>query len=797
MKLPLGWLAEFVDIGADTAALCEVLTMGGLEVDAVEERSQGLAGVVVGKIVAIEPHPNGDRLQVCRVDAGAGDPLSVVCGAANARRGLRVAFARDGATLPNGARIGTTEVRGVSSAGMLCSEAELGLADQSDGILELPGKAPIGKDVSEYLGARDTIVELSITPNRGDCLSILGLAREVALLTGVRLRTHRPKVKEKGAAAAAEVSVRIDEAGACRRYAARVIRGVAVGASPMWVRLRLEAAGMRSVNNIVDATNYVMLERGQPLHAFDLAKLQQREIVVRRAGSTDAMQTLDGMVRALVSDDLLITTGDEALAIAGVMGGADSEVTDATTDLLLESAWFDPSSVRQTSKRLDLKSEAAYRFERSVDVEGVVDALDAVAALIATLAGGEIAPGVVDCYPGRREAEPITLRPERVSALLGTEIARSEVRRSVKALGAKVEKADGGALAVYPPTFRSDLVREIDLIEEVARVHGYGEIPTRMPVKQIASGEVPLRMQLAQRIRTVLQGLGFSELVGLAFASEQRNQLFPGTNTTGRGTRLLNPIASDEPELRRSLLTSVVAMWRLNRNQGAGAIAGYSIGKVYWHDGESREGWRVAGVLAGQMPTLGLGTRRPPDFGDAKGVLEQVFEELHVVDRISWVTESTLDSFHPGKTACVHIDGRPVGILGALHPEAEVTLDLDGAHWLFEIDLDAVVKLEVPPLRYAGLPRYPSVVRDLALVVDGDFHSGEISRFVCNWNPDLVEDVYLFDEYVGSPIAPGQKSLAYSIAFRAVDRTLTDEEVNGLQEQLMAALEQEYSVKQR
>ncbi len=797
MKVPLRWLRELVPFEGDTAALCERLTMGGLEVDAVEQRGADLSGVVAARVKSVDSHPDADRLRVCQVDAGDGASLTIVCGAANVRRGMIAALARCGAELPGGTQIGDTVIRGVASAGMLCSLAELGLEDSSDGIVELDRGTALGSDVGDLLGARDTILEISITPNRGDCLSLLGLAREVALLTGTRLKLPRLRLKEGEEATAEAIAVRIDDVDGCRRYAARVVRGVRVGPSPQWMRWRLEDAGVRAINNVVDVTNYVMLERGQPLHAFDLERLPQPQIVVRRAASSRALQTLDGVVRELAADDLLITTGDEPVAVAGVMGGADSEVHEATTDVLLEAACFDPSTVRGTARRMDLHSEASYRFERGVDVDAVVANLDRAASLLAKTAGGTASKGVVDVYPSRREPTPILLRPQRVGEVLGYSVGRGVIRKTMKSLGARVSSA-GGGLSVTAPTYRNDLEREIDLIEEVARVVGYAEIPSRLPARPLRVGSMPARMACERQVRRLLCGAGLSELVGLAFASTEANETFPGLNTAGRGVRLLNPIARDEGELRRSILHSVVAMWRYNRNQGAVAIGGFSIGKTYWwNDGRAREGWRLGGVVAGAMPARGLGARRPPELSDVKGILESVFEQRGLWSRMRWQHGAEIASFHPGKSAVIRVDDQVIGMLGCLHPDVEAKVDLAGEHWLFEIDLDLLTSLESPAKRFAGLPRYPAVARDLAVVVDADFASDQIVRYVCAWKPDLVEAVELFDEYVGSPIAPGKKSLAYSVAYRAADRTLTDEEVNGLQEQLLLALEKEFAVEQR
>jgi phenylalanyl-tRNA synthetase beta chain len=797
MKVSLNWLRELLALELDTAAICERLTMGGLEVEGVTQVGAEIASVVVAEVCGTEPHPNADQLTVCRVRSGGGEPATVVCGARNMRVGDRVAYAPPGAELPGERRIETAAIRGVTSAGMLCSAEELGLPGDGDGILILAADAAIGAPLIAHLGIEDVVLEIAVTPNRGDCLSILGIARELAALSGARLRRHRARLRERGEATAAQIAVRIDDAAACRRYAARIVRGVRIAPSPPQVQQRLSAVGLRPINNVVDVTNLVMIERGQPLHAFDLARLARPEIVVRRAGASAAMQTLDGVVRGLEADDLVISTGDEAIAIAGVMGGADSQVGEATTDVLLESAWFDPSCVRRTARRLDLHSEAAYRFERGVDIGGVDAALERAAELLQQWAGGSVAVGSVDCYPGRQPAEAIALRPARVEALLGCPLGRGEVRRTLRALGAEVASGPGGTLAVVAPSFRYDLQREIDLIEEVARVLGYDRIPASMPSGSLSGANAPERQRLEREIRSLLRAAGLFEVVGLSFVAPRANQLFPGLRAGGAAVELMNPVNRDEGEMRRSLLTTLVAFWRHNRNHGAAAIAGFSLGKVYWRTDTPGEGWRLAGVLAGQVPRLGLAESRAPVFADAKGVVETVLAHLDLDRRVEWRRDAGAASLHPGKSALLLLDGAPLGVIGALHPDVEAELGVEEAHWLFEVDLEALVRHSPPQHVFRGLPRFPAVARDLALVADERFPADRVVRFVRDWNRDLVEDITLFDEYVGAPIAPGKKSLAYSIAYRAPNRTLTDEEVNALQDQLTEALTSELHVEPR
>jgi phenylalanyl-tRNA synthetase beta chain len=591
------------------------------------------------------------------------------------------------------------------------------------------------------------------------------------------------------------VSVRIDDPAGCPRYGARLVRGVTIAPSPAWIAQRLHAVGLRPLNNVVDITNLVMIERGQPLHAFDVERLARPEVVVRRAGDTRTIRTLDGLDRQLDPADLLITTGSEPIAIAGIMGGADSEISERTTTVLLESAYFDPASVRRTARRLELRSEASYRFERGVDIEGVPSAAERAAALLAEVAGGEVAPGWVEAYPSPPQVTPIHVRPKRVEEILGTTVSRSEMTGTLKALGASVTAAHG-ALSVVPPSYRSDLKREIDIVEEIARVLGYDRIPATMPAVQVEGGNLPERLRREREVKRLLAAIGFHEAVTLSFAATRTNRLFPGLGVDGEAVTLANPVNRDEPELRRSLLGGVVSSWRINRNQGARGLAAFSTGRVFWSADTPREGWRLAGILAGEVPHRGLGAARAAEFADAKGAVEGILECLRVTDRARWERWEGAP-FHPGKTARLRCGDDVVGVVGALHPEVEFALDIDGPCWVFELDTEKLLPYCPPQLLFTGLPRFPAVARDVAVVVDEDFASDRVVHFVRQWRPELVEDVALFDAYAGAPIPPNRKSLAYTISYRAADRTLTDEEVNALHAELVAALVRELGVELR
>ena len=796
MKVLLNWLREFVPIALDTPALCERLTLGGLAVDGYEELGADIRGVVIGEIISTAPHPQAERLTLCEVRTGPGPTVSVVCGATNMKAGDRIAYAPPGTVLPGDRRIEQAVIRGVPSAGMLCSEAELGLAAASEGITILGPDAPLGERLVVHLGIEDTVLDIDVTPNRGDCLSILGIAREIAALTGAHMPRTRSALRERGAPAAAAVTVRIEDAAGCPRYAARVVRGVTVGPSPRWVEQRLHAVGLRAINNVVDVTNLVMIERGQPLHAFDYDRLARPEIVVRRAGDTAALRTLDGSERGLAADDLLITTGAEPIAVAGVMGGADSEVSERTTTVLLESACFDPTSVRRTARRLELRSEASFRFERGVDIEGVPAAIDRAAALLAQLAGGEVAPGIVEAYPSPQPPGPIHLRPKRVEEILGVALPRGEMTGALKALGSTVTAAPQGALSVVPPSYRGDLKREIDLIEEIARVVGYERIPVTLPAVHLDGGHSPARLDWERELKRLLTAYGFFEAVTPSFTAARTNELFPGVGVDGRAVTLANPLNHDEPELRRSLLGGLLATWRTNRNHGATGLAACSTGRVFWRTDAPHEAWRLAGLLAGELPWRGLGAARLAEFADAKGAVAALLERLHVANRVQWERWEGAP-FHSGQTARLRCGDDLVGVVGALHPEIEFELGLDVACWVFELDTEKLLPYCPAQLLFTGLPRFPAVARDVAVVVDEDFASDRVVHFVQQWRPELVEDVAMFDAYVGAPIPAGKKSLAYTISYRAADRTLTDEEVNALHAELTTALIRQLGVELR
>lgn len=801
MKLPLNWLREFVPIELSPERIAERLTMAGLEVDGLTE--QGTAPVQVAQIIRVDPHPKADHLKLCQIITG-GEAIPIVCGAPNTRIGDRVAFAPEGTTLPNGQTITRAEIRGQLSCGMLCSEAELGLSEDHRGILVLPADAPLGEEVYHFLGLRDTILDIALTANRGDCLSVLGLAREIAALTNVPLPASNVSVQEDGPAIVEQVKVSIADPDLCPRYAARVITQVQVAPSPTWLRWRLEAAGIRAINNLVDVTNYVMLERGQPLHAFDLQALAGAEIIVQRARDTASIRTLDGQERKLVPDDLLICDRDRGIALAGVMGGENSEVQSHTTQVLLESAYFVPETVRRTARRLGLPSEASYRFERGVDPQGTVVALDRAATLLQHLAGGQVSRGVLDVNPIPFEPTQVPLRPKRVSTFLGTPVDEAEIVRCLHTLGATVERMQPDAWRVTVPSHRSDLTLEADLIEEVARIRGYETIPTLLPQAQIGRGMPDLDSIWSKRIRTCLVGCGLSEMLNLSFVPARLNELFPGIMSDTAPAALLNPLSVDGAEMRLSLLGGLVQALQHNLRQGETSVLAFELAKVFWKaptDAPVQPGQErlvLAGLMYGTLPVVGIQPHgRAIEFPDLKAVLETVFREVGCLPAVEWQRPTATRFLHPGKAALLNLDGTSFGVAGALHPTHRAALDVEHSPWLFELDFATLLQYAQAVRRYQPLPRFPGVVRDFAIVADEDLPVQAVIDAVHALSHPLISSVQLFDLYRGRPIPDNKKSLAYSITYRAEDRTLTADEVNLIHTQVTEHIVRELGVEIR
>ena len=781
MKISVKWLSDYVQVPASVTELAERLTLAGLEVEGIARPGEALKGVVVGQVKASERHPNADKLSVTRIDVGGPEPLQIVCGAKNYQVGDKVPLATVGTTLPNGTQIQKSALRGVDSFGMLCSARELGLSDEASGLLILPAEAKVGASVAEALGLDDSVLELNVTPNRSDALSHLGIAREVAALLGQPLKRPPAALKEGAEPASAKIQIRVDDSTRCIRYMARVIEGVTVGPSPQWLAERLKACGVRPISNVVDVTNYVLLECGQPMHAFDLDKLAGAQVVIRTASPGERLTTLDGKERALDPDDLVIADRDRAHVIAGVMGGAASEVSEKTQRVMLECAIFQPASVRRSSKRHGLHTESSHRFERGTDVGAVPSAIDRAAALIAELGKGVVLAGRVDAYPKPVEPRKVKLRYARVSALLGAEVPASDSRGVLERLGFNCDEKAAGEAMVTVPLARVDVEREEDLVEEIARIRGFESIPAAMPRSVATIAPESKSLEVERRYRLALAGLGFDEVVNYSFLSAPELEAL-GEKTTP--IALVNPLSGEQAVMRTTLCAGLLQNVSRNLRHQAEAVRLYELGRVYLPDPEggvglrpvAHEPLRLAGVLAGRREAR---TWTAPDaamdFFDAKGAVQATLWALSIRGAQFEPLES--ERYHPRASATVKLEGAAIGTLGELHPRAAKRLDLPPGIFLFELDAEALLaKAQLSPA-FRQVRRFPSVLRDLAVVVPLGLPNDEVRRVIVEVGAPLVEDALVFDVYTGKPIPEGKKNVAYALRYGAPDRTLTDVEV--------------------
>ena len=797
MNVTLNWLKTYIDFEFSPDELADRLTMLGIEVETIKQLGSGLEGVVVGRVNTVGPHPDADKLVLCQVDVGESEPLQIVCGAPNVREGMFAPVATIGTTLPIGLTIKRAKLRGEVSQGMLCSEKELGISEDAAGLMELSTDIPIGTSLVAALGLDDIMFELEITPNRPDCLSLIGVAREVRAETGNPLKLPDVDLKENETDIRDLTSVTIDAPDLCPRYAARVIQGVKVAESPAWLQRRLESVGIGVINNIVDVTNFVLMEYGQPLHAFDYHKLAENRIVVRRAADGEQLTTLDEVERELDPDMLVIADAEKPVALAGIMGGYDSEITETTCDVLLESAYFNPSSIRATAKAFGMNTEASYRFERGADPGVVLAALDRAAQLIAELAGGTVCEGIVDVYPGQQPLTQIQLRPDRANFILGTEIKTAEMEEILTRLGFDVD-ASGSTYRITVPTFRSDLTREIDLIEEIARVYGYDNIPTTLPKGDIPVPTPDPKVEVHRRIKRFLLASGMMEAVNYSFCDPgcfEKIRL-ASDNPLRDAIPLRNPLSPEMSLLRTTLVPGVLENAQHNRNHQINTIALFEIGSVFLRDGNHKEPERIAGILAGQVGDGIYGNPyRNPDFFDIKGLVEGMLE-------VCGITEYTLQktdvpTFHPGRNAEVLLADTRVGTFGEVHPEVLENYDLPYKAYLFEFDLEALVDAAVFAKRFEPISIYPKVERDLAIVVDKGILSDMPIERIYATGGEWVESVRLFDVYEGEQVPEGKKSLAYTIVYHSTTETLTDKAVNALHERVVEYLHQELGAELR
>jgi phenylalanyl-tRNA synthetase beta chain len=792
MKVSFNWLKEYVDCGLTPAELADCLTMAGLEVEGIEEKGSLLKGVVVAQIVSIAPHPQADRLSLCRVKTGE-KTYPIVCGAHNIKEGDKVALAIAGAELPGGVEIKKTKIRGEPSEGMLCSEAELGLTTSAEGIMILSPETRLGIAVADALNTRDHILEISVTPNRGDCLSIIGVAREVAALLGTELHPPTPTLRQGKQRVEELVRVSILDPDLCPRYSARLITNLQIGPSPFWLRTRLEQAGVRSINNVVDVTNYVMLEYGQPLHAFDFDLLEGGEIVVKRAAEGEHFVTLDGVERTLQRDTLMICDGARPVAIGGVMGGLNSEIRAETSRCLLESAYFSPQGIRRTSLALGLQTESSYRFERGIDPEGVLAASLRAITLIADLAGGEVTKGVIDCYPIPLSCQEIRLRLPRVSALLGMSLEQQEVKAILKRLHMEVRENKGAEWIVTPPTYRSDITREIDIIEEIGRLKGYDHIPIQVPRIWIMPSRREQAEELEQRAKDTLIGLGFYEVITYSFISPRSLAALqlPPDDPRLMPLPLLNPLAEAQSVMRTTLLPGLLETARYNLSHESRDLKIFELREVYHpRQGEKlpEERRALAGLALGAVAKEGWNiSLQEADFFYVKGCVEQLLDALRT-PLPTFTRDDVPPYLNPGKAAAIRLDGEKIGSLGELLPEVAHAFELPPGVFIFELDLPRLAQHVTEEIAFTPLPRFPSVTRDVAVTIDAGINAEETMAIIRGVDNRYIESIEVFDCYQGDPIPAGKKGLAFRISYRSPDRTMTDEEVNQFHQEVLDRL---------
>ena len=798
MRLPLEWLHEYCRPALDTSALADRLDLTGTKVEAILRHGVGSPDAfVVGRVVEAAGHPDADRLSVCRVDVGGGELAQIVCGAPNVAAGQTVAVARPGAVMPDGSELGRATLRGVESEGMILAEDELGIGTDHSGIVVLDGEADgvaPGTPLVEVLAIATDVLELEITPNRPDCLGVYGVGREVHAATGAPLQPP-PWADDPGSEGPVEgVQVVVEDPELCPRFTARLFEDVSIGPSPPWLKARLMAAGQRPINNVVDITNYVMLLTAQPLHAFDFDRVVEGRLLVRAARAGDQVETLDGEVRTLHPGSVVIDDGDGPTSIAGIMGGARSEVSPATTRVLMEAATWNGPNIKRTSVRMGLRSEASARFEKQLQPESTLEAQAVAARLMVELCGARLAPGTVDVGGAGPPPARIPLRERRVSELLGAEIPRARSAEILDSLGFGVDETQGALEAAVPHWRRVDVYREVDLVEEVARIDGFDRLPATLPSRPDAGGRLEPVQRAGRRIEDLLAGAGVLQVAGWSFqAPDVGDRLRLGPDDPRRRTvRMRNPLSEDQSEMRPLLLGSLLDAARHNAARDVDDLRLFEIGAVYLAgDGElPDQPQHVGALLVGRVRPPTWRDPEPPraDFFAAKGILSALLDGL----RVEWAVAAAPEPFlHPGRAAAVSVAGETVGWVGEVHPLVARAWDLEGVA-AFELDLDAVAARAAEQVAsYRELTDFPPVRQDLAVVVGEDVPAAQVVEVVRRAGGPLLETARIFDVYRGAQVGEGRVSLALALQFRAPDRTLTEDEVAELRRAIGAALREE------
>ena len=793
MLISLNWLKQYVEIKESIEEVANALTMIGQEVEAIEIQGENLENVVIGQIVEFDRHPNSDRLTLLKVNVGEGEPLQIICGATNHKLNDKVVVAKIGATLPGDFKIKKSKIRDVESYGMLCSEEELSFAKESDGIIILPEDAPIGKEYREYLNLNDVIFELEITPNRPDCLSHIGIAREIAAYYDRKVKYPSIEINETIESINTLIKVNIDDKERCKRYVGKIVKNVKVQESPEWLKRRIQAMGLNPINNIVDITNFVMFEYNQPMHAFDFDKLKGN-INVRAAKENEEITTLDGVDRVLKNNELVIADEERAIAIAGIIGGDATKIDNETKNIFVEVAYFTPDNIRRTSRELGIFTDSSYRNERGMDIQNLETVVERAVSLIAEVAGGEILSDTIDRYLEKPEKYEISLNLEKLNKFIGKNLSSDEVAKILTNLNIEIKTIGEDKMLLTPPTYRGDLIRPADIYEEVIRMYGFDNIEARMPVMSIESGEENTNFKVSRIIREILREQGLNEVINYSFIPKSAKELFSFEDGI---IEIKNPLSEDMAIMRPSLVYSLVNNIKENLNRNQTDLKIFEVSKTFKNLGSAKDGLateelKVAIALSGREDkNLWNQTKTDYDFYDLKGYIEYLFERLNIN---KFNLERAKDvNFHPGVSAEIKIGEDVIGIFGELHPTLINNVGIKREKVFFaEINLTKLMKYMKIKVNYESISKYPEVLRDLAITLDKDILVGNMTKDIKK-KVNLVEKIDIFDVYSGDKVEAGKKSVAMSIVLRDKTRTLTDQDIDTAMKNILLLIKDKYN----
>ncbi|MDO5347580.1 MAG: phenylalanine--tRNA ligase subunit beta [Bacillota bacterium] len=810
MQVSIKWLKDYIDFTETPEQLADKLTMAGIPVENVVDPGEGLEKVVTGRIEKLEPHQNSDHLQICTMNVGLAENIIIVTGAQNVAEGQVVPVAMVGAHLPNGMKISKGKLRGVASNGMLCSAQELKLdleklpEEQKTGIFILPSDTPVGIPTKDVLGLNDVVLEFELTANRADCFSVFGLVREIAAITGNKPHFPEIKVNEDDNTKLNDIfSVEIADPDLCSRFSTRMLKNVKIGPSPEWMQQRLEGAGIRSINNVVDVTNFVMIELGHPMHAYDYDKITGKKLIARRAIEGEELHTLDDTSRKAKGEMLVIADSEKAAGLAGIMGGFETEITDTTTTVVLESADFYGPCIRRTARACGLSSEASGRFERGVDSETTIKALDRAAQLLQEMGACTVCEGIVDVYPNPKQANYVTFTPEQINNHLGTNIAKDVMLNIITSVGFDVTKDENDEITVKVPSWRNDVTCMADISEEIARLHGFDKIKSTLPNGVSMQGTQSAKQTFIDKVKASLSSQGLYETISFALTNEETfNKLnIPQDSPLRRAVPIMNPLSDEYPLVRTTLLSSIFDNLARNLARKNDDVALFEVGSVFFPKALPvtelpDEVVKIAGAITGRRNAQGWNqTNDMVDFYDAKGIIEELFANLRVTRYT--VEAGTHYAMHPGKTALFKKGRDVIATVGEVHPAVLSAYGITKPVYIFELDATTVMKYMAKDLKYKALPKYPATSRDLAMLVDVDVNAADIEKAMTKAAGQNLTQITLFDVYTGKQVEEGKKSLAFSLTFQSNDKTLTDAEIDPAIEKIVAKLQKDFNANLR